>query len=375
MSNSTLQRSAPAPSAPRASSATVSNLLANYGLLFVFLLIMLVFGLLRPSSFFSATNLNAILVSQSVTAILALAAMVPLATKQFDLSIGYHLGMAQVLIVGLQVTQSLGWPLAAALILLASLVVGFVNGLLVTFFRIDSFIATMGTGTLLYGVTNWYTNGEQIVGMSLPDSFTGLTQIVHGVPLPAVYVAIIAVALWVVTERLPVGRNLYVIGANVRAAELTGINVRRHVMGAFVVAGLLSSFAGIVLGSILSEGNSERWSRISSASFRWEPARRHFDQTRSSQRDRGFAFGARARVFVLRRAAAWRPFLRSVFLQREHPDRGSRPLGLRRPAAPARRHGHEAGRELKGEEPVDPFETLDKRFAPHTIPIVFPRRA
>src|ERR1700684_3657951 len=120
MSNSTLQRSAPAPSAPRASSATVSNLLANYGLLFVFfLLIMLVFGLLRPSSFFSATNLNAILVSQSVTAILALAAMVPLATKQFDLSIGYHLGMAQVLIVGLQVTQSLGWPLAAALILLA----------------------------------------------------------------------------------------------------------------------------------------------------------------------------------------------------------------------------------------------------------------
>jgi ribose transport system permease protein len=254
MSNSTLPRSAPAPSAPRASSATVSNLLANYGLLFVFLLIMLIFGLLRPSSFFSATNLNAILVSQSVTAILALAVMVPLATKQFDLSIGYHLGMAQVLIVGLQVTQGLGWPLAAALILLASLVVGFVNGLLVTFFRIDSFIATMGTGTLLYGVTNWYTNGEQIPGMSLPDSFTSLTQIVHGVPLPAVYVAIIAVALWIVTERLPVGRNLYVIGANIRAAELIGINVRRHVMGAFVTAGLLSSFAGIVLGSILQTG-------------------------------------------------------------------------------------------------------------------------
>jgi ribose transport system permease protein len=215
---------------------------------------MLVFGLLRPSSFFSATNLNAILVSQSVTAILALAVMVPLATKQFDLSIGYHLGMAQVLIVGLQVTQGLGWPLAAVLVLLASLVAGFVNSLLVTFFRIDSFIATMGTGTLLYGVTNWYMNGEQIVGMSLPDSFTSLTQIVCGVPLPAVYVAIIAVALWIVTERLPVGRNLYVIGANVRAAELTGINVRRHVMGAFVTAGLLSSFAGIVLGSILQTG-------------------------------------------------------------------------------------------------------------------------
>jgi ribose transport system permease protein len=158
------------------------------------------------------------------------------------------------LIVGLQVTTGLSWPVAAVLILIASLLVGFVNGLLVTYFRIDSFIATMGTGTLLYGVTNWYTNGEQIVGMGLPDSFTGLTQIVHGIPLPAVYVAVIAAALWVVTERLPVGRNLYVIGANVRAAELTGIHVRRHVMGAFIVAGLLSAFAGIVLGSILQTG-------------------------------------------------------------------------------------------------------------------------
>jgi ribose transport system permease protein len=254
MSNPTLQRSAATQSETRPSNATAANFLANYGLLVVFLLIMLVFGLLRPSSFFSAANLNAILVTQSVTAMLALAAMVPLATKQFDLSIGYHLGTAQVLMVGLQVTQGLNWPLAAALILIASLVVGLVNGLLVTFFRIDSFIATMGSGTLLYGVTNWYTNGEQIPGMSLPDSFTGLTQIVHRVPLPAVYVAIIAAALWIVTERLPVGRNLYVIGANVRAAELTGINVRRHVIGAFVVAGLLSSFAGIMLGSILQTG-------------------------------------------------------------------------------------------------------------------------
>ena len=314
MVNPTLQRSAPAGSGARVSSGRVSNLLANYGLLFVFLLIMLVFGLLRPSSFFSATNLNAILVSQSVTAILALAAMVPLATKQFDLSIGYHLGMAQVLSVGLQVNQGLAWPVAAALILLASLLVGFVNGLLVTLFRIDSFIATMGTGTLLYGVTNWYTNGEQIPGMSLPDSFTGLTQIVHGVPLPAVYVAIIAAILWIVTERLPVGRNLYVIGANVRAAELTGIDVRRHVMGAFIVAGLSEQLRWRCARQHSSDRNAERGSRIPSAGVRGEPAGRHLDQARASQCDRHFAFGPRARFLVLGRAAAWRAFLHPVLL-------------------------------------------------------------
>jgi ribose transport system permease protein len=74
------------------------------------------------------------------------------------------------------------------------------------------------------------------------------------VPLPAVYAGVIALVLWCVTERLPVGRNLYVIGANVRAAELTGINISRHVIGAFTAAGFICGVAGIVLGSILQTG-------------------------------------------------------------------------------------------------------------------------
>jgi ribose transport system permease protein len=233
---------------------SLSNLVAVYGLLIVLILVLAVFGSLKPETFLSMININAIMVSQSVTALVALAVMIPLATKQFDLSVGYHLGMAQVLIIGLQAQQGLGWLEAAALILVASLVVGFVNGVLVTWFNIDSFIATMGTGTLLYGISNWYSNGEQIVGINLPDSFTSFTEIYQGVPLPAVYVAIAAIVLWCVTERLPVGRNLYVIGANVRAAELTGINVSRHMIGAFVAAGFLSSLAGIILGSILQTG-------------------------------------------------------------------------------------------------------------------------
>lgn len=256
LSNPVLEKGA-SPLAPAGSglkSQTLSNWIAVYGLLIVFLLVMVVFGVLRPSSFLSVTNINSILVSQSVTAMLALAEMIPLATKQFDLSVGYHLGMAQVLIIGLQVQQGLGWVETAALILVLSLVVGFVNGALVTWFKIDSFIATMGTGTMLYGLSNWYSNGEQIVGMSLPRSFTNLSSIYHGLPLPALYVGVISIILWCVMERLPIGRNLYVIGANVRAAELTGINVPRHVMGAFIVSGFISGLAGIVLGSLLQTG-------------------------------------------------------------------------------------------------------------------------
>jgi ribose transport system permease protein len=63
-----------------------------------------------------------------------------------------------------------------------------------------------------------------------------------------------AIIIWIVMERLPVGRHLYVIGSNVRAAELTGIRVSTHIMGAFVASGFISGIAGILLGSILQTG-------------------------------------------------------------------------------------------------------------------------
>lgn len=248
------RREEPAGVHPAGRRRRLSELVATYGLTIVFVLVMVIFGALRPNTFFSTININTILVGQSVTAMLALAEMIPLATRQFDLSVGFHLGMAQVLVVGFQVQQGLPWPVAAAVILVIGSLVGAVNGVLVTRFRIDSFIATMGVGTLLYGISNWYSGGQQIVGSDLPDSFTNLTAIYHHIPLPALYVALAAVVLWVVTERLPIGRNLYVIGASPRAAELVGIRVDRHVLAAFAVSGFLSALAGIILGSILQTG-------------------------------------------------------------------------------------------------------------------------
>ena len=238
----------------RRAGRTLGELTATYGLAVVFVLVMVLFGVLRPTTFFSAININTILVGQSITAMLALAEMIPLATRQFDLSVGFHLGMAQMLIVGLQVQNGLPWPVAAVVILVIALVVGAFNGILVARFGIDSFIATMGVGTLLYGVTNWYSGGQQITGTDLPDSFTGLTGIYLHVPLPALFVAVTAIVLWLVTERLPVGRSLYVIGSSPRAAELTGIRISRHIIGSFTAAGLLSGLAGIMLGSLLQTG-------------------------------------------------------------------------------------------------------------------------
>ena len=156
------------------------------------------------------------LVGQSVTALLALGEMVPLATKQFDLSVGFHLGMAQILIIGLQVNSGLPWGGAAAIVLVIAVLVGALNGFLIT--RLGSIRSSRRwasarcctaspTGTAAAS-RSWLPN--------LPDSFINLTEILWHIPLPAIYVAVAAIVLWLVTERLPVGRSLYVIGASPR---------------------------------------------------------------------------------------------------------------------------------------------------------------
>ena len=88
-----------------------------------------------------------------------------------------------ILAVGLQVKQGLPWPLACVLLILLGCLIGLCNGLLVTRAGIDSFIATLGTGQIIYGIAFWYTDGAQIVGTGkLAKSFTDLAGNVAGIP-------------------------------------------------------------------------------------------------------------------------------------------------------------------------------------------------
>src|SRR5690349_9886935 len=80
-------------------------------------------------------------------------ATIPIVTGRFDLSIGYGIGLAHVVAMWLIVSHGLAWPLAALIVLAGGVVVGLLNGALVEFAQIDSFIATLGTGSVLYALT------------------------------------------------------------------------------------------------------------------------------------------------------------------------------------------------------------------------------
>jgi ribose transport system permease protein len=127
---------------------------------------------------------------------------------------------------------------------------------LVEIAQIDSFIATLGTGTVIYAIALWYTEGRQVIGV-LPDGFLSLYMYrLLGIPIAAYYVLAAAVIIWIVAEFLPIGRCLYAIGANPRAAALNGIPIRRYVIGAFVASGFLAALAGVVLAAKLRIGQA-----------------------------------------------------------------------------------------------------------------------
>lgn len=237
---------------------SASRLLTTYSLLILTALLIIAFSLLLPRTFPTEFNIRSILGTQSVIALLALAVMVPLAAGQYDLSVGFVLGITEMLTIGLQVDQHLPWPLAVVLALTAGGLIGLINGLLVTVARIDSFIATLASGTFAFGITNWYSNGQQLAGM-LPASFTGIANVSFAgyVPLPAVIVALIAAGLYLVLEYLPVGRRLYALGANPRMAELVGIPARRYTIASFAASGVLAGIAGMILGAQLQAGQPD----------------------------------------------------------------------------------------------------------------------
>jgi ribose transport system permease protein len=129
--------------------------------------------------------------------------------------------------------------------------------LLIVRLRLNAFIATLGTGTLATGCSQWYSKGESLFG-DLPSSFTNLGRHeLAGVPLPIIYVLVVVVALWLAFEFTAWGRECFAIGGNARAALIAGVRVERLTLEAFVLTGLLSALAGVLSVSILGSANPD----------------------------------------------------------------------------------------------------------------------
>ncbi|WP_299689905.1 ABC transporter permease [uncultured Tateyamaria sp.] len=234
----------------------VMRFLPVYGLVILTVFLIGLFSVLLPNTFPTMLNLRSIISDKAIIALLSLGAMIPMAAGRIDLTVGYGIVLWHILAISLQTMLGLPWPVAVAVVLVLGAVTGFLNGLLVEVAKIDSFIATLGTGTVLYALALWHTGGRQMVGL-LPDGFYALnTTFVFGLPITAYYLIVITVVMWIILEYTPVGRYLYAIGANQRAAQLNGIPTRKYVIGAFVASGAMTALAGVLLAAKLRIGQA-----------------------------------------------------------------------------------------------------------------------
>ncbi|EJZ20107.1 ABC transporter permease (plasmid) [Rhizobium sp. Pop5] len=234
----------------------IGRLIPVYGLVILTVGLIVLFSILLPDTFPTVLNVRSIVSDKAIIALLSLAAMIPMASGRIDLTVGYGIVLWHILAISLQTVYGLPWPVAVLIVLALGILTGFINGLLVEVAKIDSFIATLGTGTVLYALALWHTGGRQVVGV-LPEGFYALNgTMLFGLPITGFYVLLIAICMWIVLEYLPIGRYLYAIGANPKAAALNGIPVRKFVIGAFVTSGLLAALTGVLLASKLRIGQA-----------------------------------------------------------------------------------------------------------------------
>jgi ribose transport system permease protein len=217
--------------------------------LYLLALILVLFSLWIPETFLTQSTFKIVFADQVVIGILGLAVLVPLSAGAFDLSCGAMLAFSLVIMSWFQAETGVNAVLSAIIALAACAGIGFLSGLLVVKFRVNSFIATLGMSQVLAAATLYISSNRQIVGVFSPSFLNFGRREVLGIPIVVYYLVAIAVVIWYVIECTPLGRHLLATGSNPNAARLAGVRTDRMVWGSLVVSAVVSGVAGIIYGA------------------------------------------------------------------------------------------------------------------------------
>jgi ribose transport system permease protein len=204
------------------------------------------FLIVVPETFPTTANLSNMLGSQAVLLILALGLIIPLRANIYDLSVASVLTLSAVTVAAFNVNY--GWPLwqAALLGLLFGLLVGVINGFIVTRFDIDPFIVTLGVGTVVVGITYIISNSRTISGVDSTLSKVMLSKPFLGIPVDFYYALALCFVVWYLFEYTAFGQRLLFVGQNPDVARLNGVAVPKLRWIALICSAGIAALAGIV---------------------------------------------------------------------------------------------------------------------------------
>src|SRR6478752_2317244 len=240
--SATSDNAAAATPSPRRFNLNVG--LRDAGTLFGLLAIVIVFAVLSPN-FLSKANLLNILQQSSINACVALGMTLVIITGGIDLSVGPTAAIAAVVAA---VLMAAGAPIVVAIpvALLFGVAAGAVNGLLVAYGGLQPFIVTLGTLSLYRALALIYTGGNPIFG--IPPAYRALTNSsLLGVPSPVLIVGVLALTVWVVLNKTPLGEYFLAVGGNQEASRIAGVPVAMTKIASYAISGGLAAVAGLIL--------------------------------------------------------------------------------------------------------------------------------
>jgi ribose transport system permease protein len=234
----------------RAQIDLLNSIVARYGLLFAFAVMILAFSLAKPDSFPTWANAESILTAAAPALIVAAGLTVPLVMQDFDLSFGSMIGLAGGAAVVMMVDNDAAWPVAILVALALGLGAGLANGYLIAFLGGSSFIITLAMGTVLTGLEFMFTDQKTIFsGVAQGYIDIGQGEALLGLNNQIWIAAVIAIVLWLLLDQSELGRYMYAIGGNPEAARLSGVRTRQIRLIGFVIVALTATIVGILLTS------------------------------------------------------------------------------------------------------------------------------
>ena len=217
----------------------------KYGTIGIFLLLLVILMIAKPSSIFNADSIPQILKQSAVNILLALGEFFAILIAGIDLSVGAVAGLVGMLTAKMMVA---GVPLPVAIIsgILLGTLIGMCNGLLVNQTGLHPFIVTLGTQNIFLGLMLVISDSRNIFGFPVSFSKTMSSSLLF-LPVPVIIALVVAIFCWFFTTKCKAGRNIYALGGNEDAAWYSGVNVKLHKLIVFMISGTCAGIAGIVL--------------------------------------------------------------------------------------------------------------------------------
>jgi ribose/xylose/arabinose/galactoside ABC-type transport system permease subunit len=240
---------------------SIGQLLEDYGILAVALVMCLILWVLQPDYFLTAQNLTNIVRQIGMNALLALGLYLVILTAGIDLSVGSVMAFS-IMLLALADTSGWPWPVAILVGPVVGTLLGLVNGLGLTLLRLPHpFIMTLGTLNAVRGLCNLITNGHPISGISDPVRFIGMADI----PLPfgGQFAVIPVSALLLLVcyggtawflRNVSLGRHIFAVGGNPQAAQVSGINVDRVLVFVYAASGFFAGLAALYMAGRTGSG-------------------------------------------------------------------------------------------------------------------------